>query len=428
MTASWRRNGIGAAARRAGAPARLTLPHPHTGCTPGAHRVHTGCAPYAARVLDSPGKPDVTGAGAPARGVRPAPAPAGAARRAGARLASFLLLLLAAVCAFSPRAEAQPAAMDSTPMVTTFVDNTAESRLGASDIFTDGESAQSFTTGMNAGGYVLSSIEIVSTAQNKAFSVEVHTTDADGGPDTLFATLTAPSDFSVADVEFTATANTVLAANTTYAVFLPEPSGLDAFLSATLSNTDGGSDGWGIGDAYHFYNTGTSAWQLAGSGRSLRMAVKGTAVASSGSNPATGLPAVTGTARVGSTVTASTALIRDADGLTGPAYEYQWLRVDGGSDTEISGATGRTYELTADDAGKRVRVRVSFTDDALNEETLTSSAFPRTGTIAMPVPAMTDPSDLLSATLTVKDVASQYLGCTGGTSASQVFLQEHRRY
>ena len=129
---------------------------------------------------------------------------------------------------------------------------------------------------------------------------------------------------------------------------------------------------------------------------------------------------MTGTARVGSTVTASTALIRDADGLTGPAYEYRWLRVDGGSETEISGATGRTYELTGDDAGKRVRVRVSFTDDALNEEALDSAAFPRTGTIAMPVPAMTDPSDLLSATLTVKDVASQYLGCSGGTSASQV--------
>ena len=126
--------------------------------------------------------------------------------------------------------------------------------------------------------------------------------------------------------------------------------------------------------------------------------------------PATGLPAVTGTARVGSTVTASTALIRDADGLTGPAYEYRWLRVDGGSETEISGATGRTYELTGDDAGKRVRVRVSFTDDALNEETLDSAAFPRTGTIAMPVPAMTDPSDLLSATLTVKEKSGN-LGC-----------------
>ena len=138
--------------------------------------------------------------------------------------------------------------------------------------------------------------------------------------------------------------------------------------------------------------------------------------------PATGLPAVTGTARVGSTVTASTASIRDADGLMGPAYEYQWLRedADGGNRVEISGATASTYTLTADDAGKRVRVRVSFTDDALNEEELTSAAFPRTGTIAMPVPPMTDPSDLLSATLTVKDVASLFLGCSGGTSASFV--------
>ena len=134
---------------------------------------------------------------------------------------------------------------------------------------------------------------------------------------------------------------------------------------------------------------------------------------------ATGAPAVSGTARVGATVTASTAGIRDADGLAGVTYAYRWLRVDGSVETEISGATGRTYTLAADDAGKRVKVRVSFSDAAMNEEgPLDSPAFPMTGTIAMAPPPM-DPSDLLSATLTVKNF-STYLGCGSGSETSTV--------
>ena len=50
------------------------------------------------------------------------------------------------------------------------------------------------------------------------------------------------------------------------------------------------------------------------------------------------------------------------------------LRRDGSSDTEISGATGSSYELTDADVGKRIKVRVSFEDDAGNDESLTSSA------------------------------------------------------
>ena len=87
-------------------------------------------------------------------------------------------------------------------------------------------------------------------------------------------------------------------------------------------------------------------------------------------SPATSAPTVTGTARVGETLTAVTSGITDADGLTNATFTYQW--VAGGSD--ISGATGSTYTLTASDQGQTVQVRVSFTDDAGNEETLTSEA------------------------------------------------------
>ena len=93
--------------------------------------------------------------------------------------------------------------------------------------------------------------------------------------------------------------------------------------------------------------------------------------------PPSGLPSITGTAEVGQTLTASTSGISDADGLTSATYIYQWIRVDGGTETDISGATGSTYTLTAADMGKTVKVRVMFTDDAGNEEgPLTSDAYP----------------------------------------------------
>ena len=63
--------------------------------------------------------------------------------------------------------------------------------------------------------------------------------------------------------------------------------------------------------------------------------------------PATGAPTIDGTPRVGETLTASTSGITDEDGLENVTYRYQWTA--GGSD--ISGATGSTYELTSSEQG-----------------------------------------------------------------------------
>ena len=95
-------------------------------------------------------------------------------------------------------------------------------------------------------------------------------------------------------------------------------------------------------------------------------------------SPATGAPAITGTAQVGETLTADTSDVADEDGLDNASFSYQWLA----GDTEIEGATGSTYTLAEADEGKAVRVRVSFTDDAGNEETLTSE--PTTEVAARP--------------------------------------------
>ena len=85
---------------------------------------------------------------------------------------------------------------------------------------------------------------------------------------------------------------------------------------------------------------------------------------------ATGVPTITGTAQVGETLTANTSGIADSDGLTGATFAYQWVA----DDTEITSATGSSYTLTASEQGKAIKVRVAFTDDAGNEESLTSAA------------------------------------------------------
>ena len=54
--------------------------------------------------------------------------------------------------------------------------------------------------------------------------------------------------------------------------------------------------------------------------------------------PATGQPTISGGAQVSKTLTAATDDIEDLDGLpTTPTFTYQWVRVDGLTDTDIPG-------------------------------------------------------------------------------------------
>ena len=84
---------------------------------------------------------------------------------------------------------------------------------------------------------------------------------------------------------------------------------------------------------------------------------------------ATGAPTIGGTPRVGEELTASTSGISDADGLDDASFAHQWMRAD----SDIRGATGSTYTAVEADEGDRLKVRVSFTDDAGNQESLTSA-------------------------------------------------------
>ena len=113
----------------------------------------------------------------------------------------------------------------------------------------------------------------------------------------------------------------------------------------------------------------------AGNEESLTSAATAAVVAAA-NTAATGAPTISGTAQVGETLTAETSGIADPDGLTNVSYGYQWLS---SRDTEIDGATSSTYTIPASDEGKVITVQVGFTDDAGNEESLTSAA---TATVA----------------------------------------------
>ena len=136
-----------------------------------------------------------------------------------------------------------------------------------------------------------------------------------------------------------------------------------------------------------------------GNAETVRATTAGT-VGPTNNAPASGAPVINGTAEVGNTLTAGVAgRVSDPDGTAGADYRYQWIRV--GEDvsvpdsftttffitnterrprvpgeTDIDGATSSTYELTGDDVGEKIKVRVTFTDDAGYSETLTSEDFP----------------------------------------------------
>ena len=148
----------------------------------------------------------------------------------------------------------------------------------------------------------------------------------------------------------------------------------------SLSQDDGAEAGWEI------INWGLKALNTFSSpnatGSRFKMAIRGTVGPPDPpapppppeNNQPTGLPTVSGIPRVGEDLTAHTDGIEDDDGLNIPDFTYQWVRVDGNSETNIASATDATYILAPEDAGKRIKVKVSFTDDLLTEEGPLASA------------------------------------------------------
>ena len=77
---------------------------------------------------------------------------------------------------------------------------------------------------------------------------------------------------------------------------------------------------------------------------------------------------------------AGTSGIADDDGTANAVFAYRWLA----DDEAIEGATASTYTVLSGDAGKVIKVRVTFTDDAGNKESVASQA---TAAVTQPLTA-----------------------------------------
>ena len=133
--------------------------------------------------------------------------------------------------------------------------------------------------------------------------------------------------------------------------------------------------------------------------------------------PAEGEPQISGIPEVGQTLSADTTAIADADGLENAVFQYQWLA----EDADISGATGTTYTVVSGDVGQAIRVRVTFTDDAGHEETLTSA--PTVVTAGLQLQSATVDGTIL--TLTYSEILDT--GVTLGTTPFAVSVNGSSR-
>ena len=264
--------------------------------------------------------------------------------------------------------------------------------------------SQAFRTGSNSGGYTLSTAEAYlqfgSSHSLSNLSVSIWS-DSSGTPAAQTVQLenpaAAPGATALELVTFTAPADTVLDADTTYhIVFRNNASSGTMRLGVVESNDEeaGGAAGWSIdnGKRSRDRNNASAAWTSVASD-SVRIRITGMVGTATANTAATGAPSVTGPPQVGKTLGVDTGGIVDADGNAkaengdaGFAYSYQWYRVDASADppteTLISGATAATYTPGAADVGHRLKVQVEFTDDADNAEgPLASAAHPARGSV-----------------------------------------------
>ena len=252
--------------------------------------------------------------------------------------------------------------------------------------------AQAFTTGSNTGGYRLTSVEVEFASINVISTVAVSIWSESGGlPNSsvhAFSNRSLPQSSADSVHEFSLSGTGIqLTASTTYFVVIDvDVAGAAGSIRNTASDLEDSDSaaGWTIADGslYRDRTITTGGWTSFGESKKIR--VNGTTVGTPPANTAaTGEPAISGTATVGQVLTATTGTIADTDGLP-VSFTYQWMRVDAdgtSNEEDITGANSSTYTLDDEDEGKKIKVKVSFTDNGGNSEMRTSGAYPTSGTV-----------------------------------------------
>ncbi len=246
---------------------------------------------------------------------------------------------------------------------------------------------QAFDIGDNADGYTLNGVRVGAIAWDDGVNPLVSITEdivyqGESAPGPVLYTMGTTTAISTdennpsVDVDFAA-GDVYLAPNTRYWVqfFFPGRGAGSLYVGVTREDDDdfGAAPGWTIAD-FHVYTIPDPQFTPLryDDNNQLRIAVLGKVGA--GNRLPEGQPAISGEAQVNKVLTADTSGITDGDGLTMAAYTYQWVRVDGATDTDITDATSQTYTLAEDDLGKRFRVEVSFSDDRSHSAELSSRA------------------------------------------------------
>ncbi|MGK0151748.1 peroxidase family protein [Pseudomonas putida] len=108
--------------------------------------------------------------------------------------------------------------------------------------------------------------------------------------------------------------------------------------------------------------------------RAVYQDAKGTLeiVDSAANSAPTAGPTVTGLLVQNQTLTANTATIVDADGLSNPQFTFQWQSNRGLGWVNIAGAISSTFVLTQEQVGQNMRVVVSYVDDFGVQESIAS--------------------------------------------------------
>ena len=256
----------------------------------------------------------------------------------------------------------------------------------------ENRAANAFTTG-SADGYTLTEVVLrLATVEGTADATVTINASNGSSPGDVLYTLTDPATLTQnAANTFTAPDNAVLEPSTSYyLVIANSTTGANNEFQVRLDEGDAetGQSGWSIANGYRLHQANSSiVWDL--QTLSLLFELKGEVRTN---NAASGAPTISGTATVGETLTAATSGITDADGLVDVSYSYQWLRVDSMSNETEIGSDSSSYTLVDADAGNKIKVKVTFTDDEGFAEELTSAAYPATGTIAAATPANAAPT------------------------------------
>ena len=272
--------------------------------------------------------------------------------------AAVLVSLVVPLAAFAPAAQAE-----------VLISNIDKSDDGDLTVGTTGTSkwaqALGFRTGASAAGYRLTSVRAKFNSASSSSGVRVRIFSASGNnPGSSEYILTNPSSLGGGSKTFTAPEDAELDPSTHYFVVFDSTNTSSYTIDITDSDALTGTPatGWTLNNSRH-RKVGSGAWTTQDAKPLIE--INGDTI---GVN-ATGQPEITGVPQVGETLTATIGTITDEDGLpTWPSgFTFQWVRVDGSTETNI-GTNSATYSPVAGDVGKTIKLTVTFTDDDGNSE------------------------------------------------------------